>query len=655
MSCNRKVSHVLLVPRSLLTTVMTLVALVAALLVADVATVSVPSRGADARADVPSSDGPPGWWNGDCDTNHWTAQARSVGWTGAAAYRLGASYLGIPACGPRTLDGAPDVWWARSGWGELEWECVEYAMRFMAQVYGVSPYQANGVDVVRNYSASVGGGLVTVANGTPGRAPLPGDVVSFSSPTNSFGHVAVVASSTVDGNGNGSVTMVSQNDTVNGWRTLAVSNWVLAPFGSLSPYGWLHDPLGRGGSGLTDGAFVAHAGMVYRIAGGAPVYVSSWAPFGGPQPYSTPTDAQWSGLALTPRDGSYVRDVGSGKVYRMAGGAPLYLYSCAGAAFTGCSAFVNVDPAALAAAGGPAPWNHLRATPTDGTFLRIGDTGAAYGIIGRVAGGGLLRLYDCTPLGGCNGTVDVNQATYVSYGAAHPLPADATVVRGLPSGTYSAFTGGVCRTVPPGSPGTATAVAVNDASVSCRGPLSIPAAPYHPFVLGSPGTATLTATNGVGALHWSVIAGTVPAGLTLSPAGVLAGTPTVTGTQSLTVQVTDSGTPPATVSGPVVVTVAPAPSVVTTQLSPAVVTTPYDATLSGAGGITPYTWTLTAGSLPAGLTLSASGRLTGTPTTVQDSAFTVTLTDASRPGITASVRLALTVGPAGSVAVGPGG
>src|SRR4051794_2870347 len=93
----------------------------------------------------------PSWWNGDCDANFWNMQAASKGWTGAGAHRLGAVYMGVPVCGPRrSVDGAPDVLWTRSGWGEYEWECVELAMRFMIQIYGVSPYSANGNSVVRN-------------------------------------------------------------------------------------------------------------------------------------------------------------------------------------------------------------------------------------------------------------------------------------------------------------------------------------------------------------------------------------------------------------------------------------------------------------------------------------------------------------------------
>ena len=49
------------------------------------------------------------------------------------------------------------------------------------------------------------------------------------------------------------------------------------------------------------------------------------------------------------------------------------------------------------------------------------------------------------------------------------------------------------------------------------------------------------------------------------------------------------------------------------------VNVPYNATLAASGGTTPYTWSLTSGTLPAGLTLNAStGTISGTPTTKWD-------------------------------------
>jgi len=154
----------------------------------------------------------------------------------------------------------------------------------MAQLYGVAAYGANGGDVVRNYTASAGGGLVKIDNGIAGVAPMPGDVISFDN-AGAAGHVGVVASSSVDSLGNGSITMLSQNDTPDGWRTLPVVAWRVTSFGSYVPYGWLHDPLGRAGPASTppvsSGRFHSLAPVrILDSRNGTGGYSSPWGPLG---------------------------------------------------------------------------------------------------------------------------------------------------------------------------------------------------------------------------------------------------------------------------------------------------------------------------------------------------------------------------------------
>jgi hypothetical protein len=180
----------------------------------------------------------PAWWSGSCDSGNY-----------AGAHPLGASYRGVDVCGPRPgADGAPNqlVRFFPGAWGELEWQCVELSMRYLYVAYGVSPYGANGKDVVDNYTTASGGGLVRIANGTVGTAPSPGDVISFGATnTSAFGHTGVVESANVDGSGNGTIRILSQNDTADGWRTVAVNNWwVDGPAGGLGAVGgWLHKPI----------------------------------------------------------------------------------------------------------------------------------------------------------------------------------------------------------------------------------------------------------------------------------------------------------------------------------------------------------------------------------------------------------------------------
>jgi hypothetical protein len=71
----------------------------------------------------------------------------------------------------------------------------------------------------------------------------------------------------------------------------------------------------------------------------------------------------------------------------------------------------------------------------------------------------------------------------------------------------------------------------------------------------------------------------------------------------------------------------------------------YSAQLQQSGGIGPYSWTLSSGTLPAGLNLTASGAITGTPTTtVSATPLTFSVTD-SKSGIASTSGIALTIAP----------
>ncbi len=80
----------------------------------------------------------------------------------------------------------------------------------------------------------------------------------------------------------------------------------------------------------------------------------------------------------------------------------------------------------------------------------------------------------------------------------------------------------------------------------------------------------------------------------------------------------------------------------TASLSSATVGSSYSTGLQASGGSTPYTWSITSGSLPSGLTLdSGTGTISGTPTTVQTSGFTAQVSDSA--GQTSSQALSIVV------------
>ena len=144
---------------------------------------------------------------------------------------------------------------------------------------------------------------------------------------------------------------------------------------------------------------------------------------------------------------------------------------------------------------------------------------------------------------------------------------------------------------------------------------------------GVPYSATLTASGGTPPYTWAVISGSLPAGLSLSSAGAITGTPTTAGDSSFTVQVTDAAMLTARASLTITITTV---SITTTSLPVGISRLPYSATLTATGGTLPYAWSITVGALPPGLSLNGStGAITGTPTTVGLRQFTAQVYDAN--------------------------
>lgn len=86
------------------------------------------------------------------------------------------------------------------------------------------------------------------------------------------------------------------------------------------------------------------------------------------------------------------------------------------------------------------------------------------------------------------------------------------------------------------------------------------------------------------------------------------------------------------------------PTITTATLSDGAVGVAYAAELSASGGQAPYTWAITAGSVPAGLVLiSSGGVISGTPTVPGSSEFTVQVTGAD--GLSSTKALSLMIGP----------
>ncbi len=198
---------------------------------------------------------------------------------------------------------------------------------------------------------------------------------------------------------------------------------------------------------------------------------------------------------------------------------------------------------------------------------------------------------------------------------------------------------------------TATGTILNDDAVVTISPTSLPAA-----TAGISYSQTLSASGGTAPYGFAITTGTLPVGMLLSSAGVLSGTPSGSGSFNFTVSATDSGASPISGSRAYTLTVAaPTVSLPATTLPNGTASQAYSAAITQAsGGIAPYTYAVTAGALPAGVTVnSASGALSGTPTVTGNFSFTLTATDstsgtpgqASRSYTLAIVAPTLTVAP----------
>jgi hypothetical protein len=136
-------------------------------------------------------------------------------------------------------------------------------------------------------------------------------------------------------------------------------------------------------------------------------------------------------------------------------------------------------------------------------------------------------------------------------------------------------------------------------------------------------TDSLDTRGGLPPFTWQILAGSLPAGLAMSPEGIISGTPDpvcAESTSILQVQATDSDAPVQTdVRGGIDLRLVPTYLHFDgTPLPTGLVGVPYSYQFVYAGGIEPYNFTLDpAATLPSGLSLDAAGLISGTPDTVE--------------------------------------
>jgi uncharacterized protein (TIGR03437 family) len=357
----------------------------------------------------------------------------------------------------------------------------------------------------------------------------------------------------------------------------------------------------------------------------------------GPYTWSAPTLATYGLSISTPTNAASTSVTGTPNTPANAVGIPLTVTDANGAVLNG-SITLTVN--------GPLTITSTQASLPTGT-VSVGYPGT--GQVSTVSASGGTLPYTWT----------------VAAGSASPLPAGLGIStngsgQGVISGTPTAATTAVSVTLQvkdsAGSIKTQTYTIAVDPALTVSAPATIPGGEQG---VKYPASITATATGGSGTFTWTISG--EPTGLTIgASSGTISGTPTQSGNFNITVTATDATYTFVTASK-TYSNVSFAAGVTITgpaagALTNGTVGIKYGANGAGvsittAGGSGSFTWSISAGSLPTGLSLgmtganNITGTITGTPTTVATSTFTVQVVDANQSTATQQYTIQVYAAP----------
>jgi hypothetical protein len=233
--------------------------------------------------------------------------------------------------------------------------------------------------------------------------------------------------------------------------------------------------------------------------------------------------------------------------------------------------------------------------------------------------------------------------TWLINGGALPtgLTMDPTGrITGTVTGTTSSFVAQV-------TDATGTTVTKNLTITVAAGPTFPGSGTLPAGTVATSYSTTIAVNGGQPPYTLSVVAGQLPPGLSLNAnTGEISGKPTQAGSFSITVQARDAAG--AQSQKPFTLAINAGPTITTAPILPSAgISLAYAASIVASGGTPPYTWSATAGTVPAGLTFHADGKIDGTPIVAGSFTFTATVIDANRAAsskdFTLTVQAGLTI------------
>ena len=458
----------------------------------------------------------------------------------------------------------------------------------------------------------------------------------------------------------GAVTGISSNNLI--VRTNSIAS---IPAPSSGPLTISPSSLPGGGTNQTYGPITLTA------SGGSGSY--QWTGSGFPQGISISTGGVISGVASSA--GSYaVSVIATDSVTSQTGSAsytisitpsalPLSISQAGGQLDTAVGGSVSAN---FSVSGGVMPYTFSAAGLPSGVSINS-STGAISGNPSQAGTfSATVQVTDRQPVSASTqitiGALGMPSGSLAAGIAGQPYTASVSAVGGIGSITYSGSGlpaglsvnsgGGVSGSVNTAGTYPFTVKATDSLGISSTGNFSVTFGTPGAIQIissslpsGSVGTSygqSLSATGGRPPYQWSQSGGSLPAGLTLSSTGVVSGTPTAPGPFSFGVMVTDSagGTGTATVN----LNIQAAPLVITTAspLASGIGGLDYPMQVFNAtGGTGKYTWSITSGALPPGITLSSGGTLQGNSSSTGSFAFTATVTDAASTKASANYTLSI--------------